>query len=505
MNIDNSKQNDPIRKLTQALFVSGAINIALVTFLFYFLIKDNTPHPYYELKPADQQEVQTPLASDQSNAEIIRNFRALPLEQLLIKLNNTQLVENGYMQRDLALAALIAFHHFDLSRALLGQPQPSQQRKIILGKNRKGDSVEAIVYPNLSENQIHAIIQFANTERWPLTSHGLFLQLRKKGNHPESTLTDAFFLTPDFIAVETLFNRSDVQVEKSELLKVLTQGSWEMLSTFTEQQRIAQDLTPARRQKFLLDYLTNGSKAAAYLMLKTDGAFAAKKLNDQHILEMLKLLDEKTPEAEQFTLTLLTNPRGDLVWQTAANRLYEYHGESKPNTNIHHTALTRFFPQSPEALAFLASVSSLAEAPAPPTPTPAPATSTPTPKAMATVNPANKSAPKTNPKAIVKPATTVLPSSSKSIATQSQPSQKSPSKQQNLKDSPTKSAIAKPTTPLSAPPKPILKKDKIYVVQDGDSLWKIANKFKVDVEVLKSYNRLQSDFLKPGSTLKIPS
>lgn len=464
--------NDPVKRLTQALFVSGAINIALITFLFYFLIKDNTPHPYYELKPANQQELQIPLASDQSNVEMIRHFRAMPLEQLLVKLNNTQLVENGYTQRDLALAALVSFHHFDLARALLGQAQPTQQRKIALGKNKKGDSVEAIVYPNLSENQIQTILQFANTERWPLTSKGLFLQLRKKGAQPDSTLTDAFFLTPEFIATETLFNRSEVQIEKSELLKVIAQGSWEMLSTFTEQQKAAQDLTPARRQKFLLDYLTHGSKAAAYLMLKTDGAFAAKKLNDQHVLDMLKLLDEKTPEAEQFTLTLLTNPRGDLVWQKAANRLYEYHGEAKPETNIHHTALTRFFPQSPETLAFLASVSNLTETPVKAAP---PATS---PKVIAPVQPITKAKPSPTP-------------TSPQIAKKVQPAKPS--------------APAKPPKPIAAAPKQAVKKDRIYVVQDGDSLWKIANRFKVDVEVLKSYNRLQSDFLKPGSTLKIPS
>lgn len=45
---------------------------------------------------------------------------------------------------------------------------------------------------------------------------------------------------------------------------------------------------------------------------------------------------------------------------------------------------------------------------------------------------------------------------------------------------------------------------KTYVVQEGDSLWKISRKFKVDLEVLKAHNRLESESLKPGKVLEIP-
>lgn len=45
---------------------------------------------------------------------------------------------------------------------------------------------------------------------------------------------------------------------------------------------------------------------------------------------------------------------------------------------------------------------------------------------------------------------------------------------------------------------------KTYVVQDGDSLWKISRKFKVDIELLKAHNHLDSENLKPGKVLEIP-
>jgi LysM repeat protein len=44
----------------------------------------------------------------------------------------------------------------------------------------------------------------------------------------------------------------------------------------------------------------------------------------------------------------------------------------------------------------------------------------------------------------------------------------------------------------------------IYVVQEGDSLWKIAQRFGVKVDEIKRLNHFKSDSLKKGTTLKIP-
>lgn len=421
-----------IHRLTQALLLSGALNIALLAFFFYWLVRDIPPRPYFESKPAEKEQQEVPLAIDRSNAEMVRSFKAIPFQQLIAQLTNTQQVENGFSKRDLALAALVAFHQFDLSRALLGLPQPAQQRSIPISRTHSGEINEVTLYPGLTENQFEAIVHFANTEKWPLTSKGLFQQLRKQAGQQDPSLADAFYLTPEFLAVEMLFSRSEVPVEKGELLTLLCQGDWSMISSFSEHQRIAQDLSPARRQRFLLDYLERESRAAAYLLLKTDKLFASKKLNDPHVLAILKLLVEKTPDAESYSLAMLTSPRSDQVWQIAAMRLYEYAGEPIPEKSLHHAALLRFVPQAVSG---------------------------------------------------VKVVSKELPQNEIVVSPKMETAE------------PTKEKI-KPRTRA--------KKSRVYVVQEGDSLWKIARRYRVDIDALKAYNQLDSDFLKPGTSIKIP-
>ena len=55
-------------------------------------------------------------------------------------------------------------------------------------------------------------------------------------------------------------------------------------------------------------------------------------------------------------------------------------------------------------------------------------------------------------------------------------------------------AVAPPTSP-----------DRGYTVQHGDSLWKISRKFGVKIDQLRALNSLETDQLKPGTELTLPS
>lgn len=469
-----------IRRLTTALIISGALNISLLAALFYWSVRDVTPTPYFELKPANKQEQQLPIAVDHSNSEVIRYLRKMPKEQLIARLSNVQLIENGYTLRDLALACLIDFQHFDIERALLGNAQPQQKRSIQYGKRLDGKPAELTVYPGLTDKQYQAITSFATTERWPLTSKGLFLTLRKQSEGQlEPSLSDAFFMTPEFLAVETLFNRVQVPIDKKDLLKVVLQGDWKMLSAFAGQQKITQDLSSARRQRFLLDYIQGKSCAAAQLFLKTDENVAAHKLDDNQAIQILQLLDKKSPEAEQFALALLTSPRSDAVWKMAAARLYAYAGEPMPEKYHHHAALARFLPKNtlmPILVEMGASTSILTNTAAPKKLLISTSTSTVPP---APSNRAVSAAPPTH----TKPKIPMKPVEDKKWAVKN---------------------ILPPGMQAQVKADRTQRRERLYVVQEGDSLWKIARKFNVDVDLIKSNNKLQSDFLKPGRPLIIP-
>ncbi len=165
-----------IRHLTQALIISGMFNIGLLAVFSYWVLKERPPTPYFELKPANKNQQQLPLADHRSCGEAIAELSKLPFDQLLEKLTETKLIENGYTERDLALACLVNFHHFDLPRALSSSFQP--QQRLLMWKNRhQAEPIPLSIYSGLTDGQFDSIIQLAKTEQWPLTSQGLFLLL----------------------------------------------------------------------------------------------------------------------------------------------------------------------------------------------------------------------------------------------------------------------------------------------------------------------------------------
>jgi LysM repeat protein len=441
------------RRLVVVLILSGFLNVFLLTLIFYWIQQENQLASYCSLSPSTEQFQQPPLiTTHHRNSEVIRHFRTQSFAQLKANLANKELVEEGYTQRDLALAALVAFHHFDVDRALSACP-PVQQRRLAYGKYSDGRVAEAIVYPGLSEKQYASIVDFAATERWPLTTRGLFLALKRGKEDP--FLADAFYMTQEFIAVEALFGTCSIVPERHELLEALLQGEWSMFAGLFGHQRVLHDLSITKRQGFLMDYIIHGSKAAAYLMLKSDGDFALRRLDDGQVIKLLQLLDTQRVESERFALGLLTSSRTDAVWKEAARCLYRYAGEIMPENCHHHAALARFIPQyAPVSIAESVFKESNFKGPEAPV----------TPPIVA------------QPVVLAQAASSTPKGSFKLPKMQTPGSVISGSKE----------------------------KDSLYIVQEGDSLWKISRRFNVDIDCLKSHNRLDSDMLRTGKPLRIP-
>jgi hypothetical protein len=309
------------RILTLALIFSGCLNIS---FLVYFVLKE-AEVPLVIAKPPKSEAIL-------GNQQILATFSHLTFRELVSYLTNREPVEEGYTKRDLAVAALVAYHHFNLEKAL-SAPPPQIRR------------AEIEMFPGLSDEQFEAIIRFAYQEKWPLTSKGLFALLQKKEG--DESLEQAFSLTPEFYAVQLLFQKTGTPEETPLLLNLVREGSWDFLERFAKEQAQVLDFTPEKRRSLLLNYISLHSPTAAQLLLKTDFTFALKRLEDRGILDLLSLLKRQTEEGTRFCIELLRSPRSDAIWQAAAMTLYAYVGELPVAPLDPKAVLSRFAPMAP--------------------------------------------------------------------------------------------------------------------------------------------------------------
>lgn len=396
--------------LTQALIISGTLNIGLVATFIYFVLKEKQSSLSFELKPHQSDR------SSFTNKDLVGAYSNLGFQDLLLRLEDKELIEEGYVKRDLALSCLVNFHHFNLEGALSGfMPQ---QRSIKFFNDEGGEVLDLLIFPGLSDDQFQGIIHYAKTEKWPFTSEGLFFEIKRGVSDP--SLYEAFYLSPEFQAVHTLFIRGGLAVSKEEIVFLLAEGDFEILDSFTKEQKVAQDLSNSRLKDFLLRHLTLGSKRAATWLLNLDLEFMCKRLDDNQTILALGLLKERSTNLDLFAKDLLISPRSDLVWKKAASVLYAVAGEPMAEPFDHNAAMARFLPH-------------------------------------------------------------LVTSKKIEQVVQVFPAKKLPEK-----------------LSLAPPSK------KIYIVQEGDSLWKIARKHKTSVEAIMKANHLETDKLRKGRKLEIP-
>jgi LysM repeat protein len=401
-----------IRKLTLWLFASGACNILLAAFLFFWLFRDRPPVPYCELKPKTERMRGRTILVSPTNADLIKKYKGMGYQQLLMKLGDTHLVEDGFTERDIALGVLTAFYDFNLEKALGKQPLSSQKRVLSFNNDQEG----LLVYARLTDEQFAAIHHFASTERWPFKAQGLFFLLKKEQFKEEDSLKEAFYLTTEFTTVAELF--LNTSVKRETLIELIQEGNWGLLATFAEKQKKAHDLSAENRQRLLLSYVKGNAKSAATILLTTDFDFAMKRLSDSTVMAIMRLLDEQTPVTLRYVHGIATSPRADQVRTLAIAKYQELSGKSwEPLVS------RDIKPSQPKSLEVIALK--------PPVLTP-----------------------------------------------------------HILKKPPTKTARAP--------------KNFIYIVQEGDSLWKIAKRFSIPIEEIRALNNLRNDCLKPGSPLKVP-
>jgi hypothetical protein len=421
-----------VRWLTQGLILSAAINVGLVTAIGYVYFRQTEP---LETKSSSSKKVV--LVEDHKGlVDTLTDFKERSYNDLIHYLEDEQLVEQGYRKRDLALSVLVAHHYFNLSTALKGEP--IQYRQLVFQNEEKNISGEITLFPGLGDAQYNEILSFVKLERWPLTPQGLFLILKrsKELNRFNSSLAEAFYLTPEFTSVERLLHRKDKSLSKKDILSMILDGDWQMLSEYLQRQHLSMDLSDRKRQQLLLDYLVRESPNAAEFLVKMEKEFLIKDLDDERLLLVLPLLTSENNEDREFILELITSPRSDALWKEAARCLYRWEGQPLPEPYDHLEAINRFVPN--ELL---------------------------DKKIKRNLKPVEHKL----------ASSTVLP--------------------QKLEE---------PSVEKKINCQPMEADEGTYTVQNGDSLWKIANRFGVRLKDLRDLNSLEGSMIKAGQVLYLP-
>ncbi len=330
--MEDGRWVNKFRILTISLIFSGALNVGLLA-AFIFSAFEESRIPVVAAPAKGSADRPQP-----ANRQLLLAMSKLSFPELVAYLTNKDPVEEGYAKRDLALSSLVASHQFNLERAL--GFSPVQRRLISLTSDQ-----EIELYPGLNEEQYEAIIRFAYQEKWPLTSKGLFQLLKKwPKNTRDASLAEAFFVTPEFHALQLLFQKTEAAQENALLLDLICEGPLDLAERFASEQAQVLELSVEKRRSLLLSYLGYRSPTAAQLLLQTDFVFAKTRLEDAGIGSLLELLKEKTAESEHFCIDLLRSPRSDAILRAAAERLYAYAGEEIPVPLDLQATAARFAP-----------------------------------------------------------------------------------------------------------------------------------------------------------------
>jgi len=343
--MENSLEQHPLLKktrwLTHALIISGALNIGFLGTFFVLTFKNL--HRAAPLLSATLENKARHVYISGTAVELLGEYFEYPYEELRKELESKELVEDGYAKRDYALACLVAFHDFDLHKALSGMAL--QKRILEIVHHEGGERIKLEMFPGLDDAHFQALIHFSKVEKWPFTPQGLYVRMHRIKTWediPES-LKEAFYLTPHFHYLWRMFQKVGGVVPQ-ELLQGMVSADWESIDRCYQELSQTQNFGEESRRKFLLQLMRQRSTFAAKFFLEYDREFALTKFDDENILNLLRYVTAATPRAEAFARQLLVSVRSDKVLKSAGYKLYELAGETPPRSYDHTQTLMRFLP-----------------------------------------------------------------------------------------------------------------------------------------------------------------
>lgn len=199
-----------------------------------------------------------------SCVKVLQKMELLSFRELVSFLTSREVFEGGISKRELALSSLVAFHDFDVDRAL-GKSPENRETVFLAKKGQIG------LFRNLSEEEYSAILRFAYREKWPFNARGLWLRL-KEAKRAEESLIQAFSLTREFYALENLFHGFPAKEKKRFLLSLCLRVDFSLLEELS-QEDFASWKEEERRKKFLSDALCRNPVELKALLAENERAF----------------------------------------------------------------------------------------------------------------------------------------------------------------------------------------------------------------------------------------
>lgn len=300
------------RPLIHALIISVAFNLGLLATFITFILREKKIETLFQVETNPKQAPSfAPLCL--AIGDMIKEMENTPFQMLIDQLLSEERLEQGYQKRDLALACLVNYHHFDLERALPG----IKLQKRLFVYSPSGKTIELM--PGLNHEHFEAIYSFARLEKWPLTSQGLFEKMKQSRENLSPSLSEAFFFSKEFYQIERAFSRLPFIFTKDILLHLLLDGSWNLIKETSE----LIGLHPMGEIEMIGPFLAGfkGSKLAAYLLIALDPDYAYSQFSDEHLKSFITLLDQKTKEATVFLNRIVTSLRSDEVRTQAIEAL----------------------------------------------------------------------------------------------------------------------------------------------------------------------------------------
>jgi len=294
------------RILTHALLLSGTLNIGLLGTFIYSVTKSENN---------STAEAQRTLSK--SNAEVFKAYFELDFEALCKELGNQEQIRDGYRKRDLALACLVGFHHFNLEKALSGFP--FQKRRTSYFHEEGTERIWIDLFPGLRDEHYEAIYAFAKREKWPITAEGLFYEMQRLRPDIPSDLKRAFLASPHYYTIRTLLSRSETPLKEAQIFALLLEGNWEVINAFFDSQMASPDLSSDVRFEFLRSFIPLKSKIAAHLIVQGENS---DRLENSDLTQVIELLSVKNQKVAAFLQKLMHSPHSEEVRKRAGVKYY---------------------------------------------------------------------------------------------------------------------------------------------------------------------------------------